>query len=253
MIEEKTFFSIDRALVWLQMQVSQGFCWYRGHTNAEYKLVPKVFRPDCTKTENNLYRGFIREAYSLLGNHAPNDLYSIDWLPLMQHYGLATRALDWTTTPLTALFFSVSNETDDTVGHEQDGTVWLLNPTRLNELCWPNGGGIIRNDAPFMRLHMLQAISQGCLPPPKAVAFQSLRRTVRERAQHGAFTIHSGSLPLEQLAESETFLKKIRIPNHKKLFFKELLFTCGIDAASMFAELPHVAQRLMLRTKNSAR
>lgn len=48
------------------------------------------------------------------------------WYFLMQHYGCPTRLLDWTTSPLVALYFAVRNP------NELDAAVWVIDPWRWN-------------------------------------------------------------------------------------------------------------------------
>lgn len=51
-----------------------------------------------------------------------------NWLTIMQHYGLPTRLLDWSRSPLVALYFAVSDKSND----ENDACVWMLTPDELN-------------------------------------------------------------------------------------------------------------------------
>jgi hypothetical protein len=82
---------------------------FRGVRAESFGLVPKIGRPPVQTpyTEKQLFEEFKFRAVSLLDSLPEHDW---EWLSLAQHYGLATRLLDWTENPLVALWFAVSNK-----------------------------------------------------------------------------------------------------------------------------------------------
>src|SRR5437773_608578 len=74
-------------------------------------LVPRVLRSDRFN-ERFLAHTFRLRAGSRYSSCPPLDEYP-RWLFLMQHYGLPTRLLDWTASPLVALFFAVEDGLSD--------------------------------------------------------------------------------------------------------------------------------------------
>jgi len=84
--------------------------FWRGHGNAEWSLLPHVFRPDPLHPDAPKYKesGLIGHfqirapTRSLTKTPEPNDYFG--WLFLAQHYGLPTRLLDWSEGPLIALY-----------------------------------------------------------------------------------------------------------------------------------------------------
>lgn len=91
--------------------------FYRGHSNSNYILSPSIFRNEnLTKNENKLYHETIIRCSDFF-QYSKNNL---EILTLMQHYAIPTRLLDITTNPLTALYFTVSENS------QYDGEVLIF-------------------------------------------------------------------------------------------------------------------------------
>jgi hypothetical protein len=100
--------------------------WFRGHSDASWRLEPGIFR----RGENGDY---LFDEYNMLGEmrlmrplEADQYPTTFDWLVMCQHYGLPTRLLDWSESVLVGLFFAIH---DDSV----DGALFALKPALLNQ------------------------------------------------------------------------------------------------------------------------
>ena len=117
----------------IQLPFNHDTAWWRGHANAEWRLVPQAFRRNPERPESQLYDEtalighFVSRAPSRSHRPCPeaNDFFG--WLFLAQHYGLPNRLLDWTENPLVAAYFAVLQRPS-----ENDGCIWALWPTGLN-------------------------------------------------------------------------------------------------------------------------
>jgi hypothetical protein len=90
--------------------------WFRGQSDSAWRLSPGVYRPSFNAKdeeerlakERDLTHDFRAMAASLLADsYNEAELYF-----LQQHYRMPTRLLDWTTSPLTALYFAVYEHAD---------------------------------------------------------------------------------------------------------------------------------------------
>lgn len=99
---------------------------FRGMNNVTYDLSTGLSRHGGRSLEASMLRAFRKYAY-----RPELSEYSIwNWLALAQHYGLSTRLLDWTYSPLVAMHFA----TEDIHRRDVDGVVWAVDHTQTNEL-----------------------------------------------------------------------------------------------------------------------
>src|SRR5258707_5128601 len=112
---------------------------FRGVGDARYELMPKIGRPDISKNpsdgsnvgyspdfEKRCIERFKREARSHMGIEPASHL---DWLSIAQHYGLPTRLLDWTESPLMAAYFALKPGGSIGLEHKDAGIYGLPWPT----------------------------------------------------------------------------------------------------------------------------
>ena len=101
--------------------------WFRGQANLDWKLVPSLARTaKSSAAEAALIKRFKQNALT----HLPDrPLTEWEWMFQMQHHKLPTRLLDWSESPLVALFFALG----DAKHKNKDGAVWCIDPIALNK------------------------------------------------------------------------------------------------------------------------
>lgn len=217
--------------------------WYRGQDNIAWSLTPSISRagPDPAKREYELLKKF-RQMAPRLVELQPRDDW--EWLFLMQHYGVPTRLLDWSESPLIALYFSVYENTYD----NEDGALWALLPETLNrQTGWselqdqagiPFFGMDTQLDA-YLTSNIVQTPSGSGSGPIAAIA---PRASARIAAQLGTFTVfHSDLSPLEQVGDG-SHCWKYKIPRQAKGRLREELSALQINEFALFPELDKISR-----------
>ena len=163
--------------------------WWRGHANAEWRLEAQVYRKDpenpdrSSSAETALIGHFRSRAPSRSHRPCPAADDFFGWLFLAQHYGLPTRLLDWTESPLVAMYFAVIDCPDD------DGCIWALGPTVLNRALVDLDGLVIMQN-PRAEKIAENAFTGNASPEPVIIAIDGQEIDPRMLAQMSRFTVH---------------------------------------------------------------
>jgi len=215
--------------------------WFRGHASTRFRLLPSLARdPRALEREAMLSKRFKQNAYPFR-NLPPQSEW--EWLFLMQHYGVPTRLLDWTDSPLVALYFAVN---DALPCHDaEDGHLWALLPARFNFEV-PRVRPAVSVDIPSFGVDPVlddyrpDRIALESMTSRLPVAAIAHRQNERIMAQLGVFTIvHRETTPLEHLAER--FLARFLIPAAAKSRLRAELAALRVNRLTLFPELTSVA------------
>ena len=253
------------------------FQWYRGHGDLGWELVPKVQRGFNGNNNEELFRkeryytnDFQSRASILLSSKQPKIDEYASWLTLMQHYGVPTRLLDWSRSPLVALYFAVA----DKENMNKNGSVWILVPGKLNALeklekSTNYDGKQYENSFIYNMAHNtvrtmiftafrrweLSENTDAITPADKKFdhRYKSLENKIvacypteadgRVYNQQAAFTVHNSSRKLVDICDKKTLLRiTIPVEVKKKLLYE--LEVCGITESYIYPDLEHLAKEI---------
>ncbi|MEL7589536.1 MAG: FRG domain-containing protein [Prolixibacteraceae bacterium] len=213
--------------------------WFRGHSNFNWKLSPGLMRLADAPSEGTLLTRFKQSAGMLISARPKDDF---DWLFLMQHYGVPTRLLDWTESPLTALYFSVIEEDNN-----NDAALWSLKPTELNKIA-----NISTNEKNFipsfdddeLKMYSVEKLSSNPRNKLAPIATIATRNSTRIQAQLGVFTIHHlDNRAIEEFCNKEEIFK-YKIPANAKTNIRRELDLLRINKFTLFPELASIGETL---------
>jgi hypothetical protein len=215
---------------------------YRGHANADWALRPGIHRGYTALQERNLTNEFRVRARSRYAPCPSNYDYS-GWLALMQHYGLPTRLLDWSYSPLIAAFFAVHPDYSRIRGAGgRAACIWAMAAGRLNE-SQGFEPFIFPLDAASYEPLVVPAFKNREEPGTVGVAM-ALEHDARIQLQQSAFTIHSARIPIETLKDSDSWLRKFVIDRTAISALFDELSRLGMRQSNLFPDLPSLAAEL---------
>jgi hypothetical protein len=213
--------------------------WFRGHADERWILVPSLGRKaGHVKAEAYLIKKF-RQNATLLMSHVPSSDW--DWLFTMQHHGVPTRLLDWTESPLVALYFVVSEKP------KQNGALWCLLPTALNshsKIKPEYSSDIPSVDDPVITNYSPKTLIGEASSRLDPIAILAPRNTPRIQSQLGVFTImHRDSTAVDSVGDKK-HAWRYTIPKQDKPRIMRELSLLGITQFALFPELASIGAML---------
>lgn len=203
---------------------------FRGVSNSDFKLIPKIGRDAYTKNfdssssefliklqdlEDVTIAEFIKRAVPYLDMRAYS---SWDQWTIAQHFGLPTRFLDWTENPLIAAYFSIEGN----VNH--NSAIYIINRNQINQN--------IDSDDP------LSLEDDIVLYTPSYI-------NERIIAQKGLFTVHKNpTLPINENQDINLEITKLIIKSKNKREILETLNWYGINRSFIYPGLEGLANYL---------
>ncbi len=258
---------MERVGQW-QFPDPSGCPWYRGQGTGS-PLLPSILRDEYD--EYSLTTAFKNRATAL--GQVPEADRLDQWLFLMQHYGAPTRLLDWTESPLLALYFALDSYAE--LCHcrkpHETPTIWAIHPYELNRLSkiegFPNwtttkitktgkkgraNSGLERFRLAFYPKHQWKKeINPSMAKLP--IAVHSTYLDIRIHSQKSCFTIHGvenrdfESLLGRTRFVKEGFLLKFLVPGDSVERLLSELTRMGVSHTTVFPDLEHLGKELKRR------
>ena len=152
----------------------------------------------------------------------------------MQHYRVPTRLLDWTESPLVALYFAVERCSPN------DGALWMLNPLELNRVSRisPDYDRYVPSfDDDTVSNYLPSVLRAEYTTRRDPIAVIGPRNTSRMQAQLGVFTIiHRDATPVECVGD-KNHIRKFRIPANAKCEIRKELHLLAVTQFQLFPDL----------------
>jgi hypothetical protein len=238
--------------------------WFRGQRTAGRGLVPSLYRnmrPVADGRGNPVPPDFVGHSSATVyayPNFAamrlefkrlatpflqamirpPSDEF--EWIFLMQHYGVRTRLLDWSTDPMIALYFAVQSGATSKPG-TGDAVVYLLEPGEVNRRTVDVDAIISLNEEDWG--HYLEP---GSVEADFPICVAPAHIDPRVIAQSSVFTLHGYLLAsLDSYQPLHDHVAEVAIDRAAISRIRGDLEALGYDRARVFPELSTIAERVL--------
>lgn len=229
---------------------------FRGQRNYEYELnssLRRTYKNQFAYAEKRLLQNF--QKYSSIYDSHTNDSIWHNMI-IAQHHGIPTRFLDFSSSPMVALHFALTDNNPT-----EDAVVWAVNLTTVHSKLLPDNYKKILSDygSFAFTVDMLQEMNLSIEQYNKDM--EDKHFLVIEPPSIDQRIINQGSLlallpdaldPLDKFFQNnshEGIAYKLLIPKEKTYLFRMQLDEMNINERTLFGDLDSIAKYLSRRYK----
>lgn len=216
--------------------------WFRGQEDSKWNLVPSIQRSSIYEKESYITHDFYIYVNQIEDSMPDKSNYAA-WMSLMQHYGLPTRILDWSSSPLVACYFALEKNRESS----NDACIWVLIPRRVNKKE-EFGEYVYPIDDYTVQQMLLPAFDLNIKLEEKykdkIIACHSVEKNLRMYSQQSSFTVHNSRKRLEDICDSETLYKLILPSNCKEDIYNSVNIL-GISTSFIYPDMEHVSKDII--------
>jgi len=236
---------------------------FRGLSDSNFNLETSLMRlgGNFRKLEPHLLRNFKKYAGKDIAKYSRQEVARFNsiwhWMVVGQHHGLPTRLLDWTYSPLIALYFSVN----DIHKLDVDGAVWKVNFIEASKYL-PDKvkDPLIRDDSRVFSIELLEEVFKSNINALKTLESVSNDDYVifleppslddRIVNQFAMFSMMSNPERIMddwfRKYEDSNLWRKIIIPSNLKVEVRDKLAQSNINERTMFPGLDGLCRWLKM-------
>ncbi|MBQ8081250.1 MAG: FRG domain-containing protein [Clostridia bacterium] len=225
---------------------------YRGMADVRWTLEPALNRacPHDLTLERQILRSFRKYGYADL--ESTGSFWQI--AAMGQQFGLPTRLLDWTYSPLVAAHFA----TEDIDLYDRDGVIWRADVDRINQhLPKPLRELLTDKDSSIFTMGMLDQIGgnydalSAFSDQPYAFFFEPASTVNRIANQYALFSLTTDpAILIDRLPGLEDCFEKIVIPKEIKLEVRDKLDYINISERMIYPGLDGICKWITRRYAN---
>lgn len=192
---------------------------FRGHRESEWDLLPLIDRVDHGGLSRDDHERLMIQEFEKMSRSVREIPYPNSWelYAVARHHGIPTRLLDWSESPLSALFFATLGES------KRDSAVWSY--------CYIAKDKALDTNACDTPLKVTDII---LYDPPQLHP--------RIIGQSGKFTVHPS--PSQDFEQWPGFLNQIIIPKENRVQIRHDLFRLGIHYHNLFPDLDGIGKHI---------
>ena len=206
------------------------FVIYRGQ-NEGWPLLPKLFRED-KKTNLRIER----ELFDRLVLNKPllpaGIIDPFDYLIFAQQHSMPSRLLDWTESPIVALWFACFNQVND---FSKDGYLYIYNPIKLVDA---------KSSFADQNIDFIEYLHNNLNEIQKLKPSPYFERII---SQSGLFTVFPNDLEIK-----ETEIRKIKIPSSSKESILKELGKLNFNEYTIFRDYDSFCKNLYWEVKRDS-